>query len=158
MKYEPKMKVFDFGALQIKSAYGLTWKIHLSHAFWGISYYPAYFKSSVTMKLETNSKRTCKVTCGHARMINDPFLVIDPLFCPQADENEFIDLNCGIQLTKVGLSSDWWFKYKSNSNLNNQTCSFHLQTHFRHFSITQIDKARGCWSKPATNTLCLQPP
>ena len=51
----------------------------------------------------------------------------------RSDENEFIDLNCGIQVTKVGLSSDWWFKYKSNSNLNNHTCSFYLQTHFLHF-------------------------
>ena len=51
----------------------------------------------------------------------------------RSDENEFIDLNCGIQVTKVGLSSDWWFKYKSNSNLNNHTCSLHLQTHFLHF-------------------------
>ena len=25
-----------------KYAYGLTWKIHHSHAFWSISYYPAY--------------------------------------------------------------------------------------------------------------------
>ena len=24
----------------------------------------------------------------------------------RSDENEFIDLNCGIQVTKVGLSSD----------------------------------------------------
>ena len=51
----------------------------------------------------------------------------------RSDENEFIDLNCGIQVTKVGLSSDWWFKYKSNSNLNNHTCSLYLQTHFLHF-------------------------
>ena len=66
-------------------------------------------------------------------MINDPFLSSKSLFCPQSraeefldflylivnvaileklqnfkrsDENEFIDLNCGIQVTKVGLSSD----------------------------------------------------
>ena len=41
MKNEPKMKVFDFGAFQIK--------MHLSHAFshafWGISYYPAWYET-----------------------------------------------------------------------------------------------------------------
>ena len=33
------------------------------------------------------------------------------------------------QVRKVGLSSDWWSKYKSNKNLNRFTCSldFHLR-------------------------------
>ena len=41
-KDEPKMKVFDFWAFK-KYAYGLTWKIHLSHAFGAFHIiYPGY--------------------------------------------------------------------------------------------------------------------
>ena len=83
------------------------------------------------LKCQQTRKKTCKGTCGHAEVINDPFLSSKSLFCPQSqakefldflylnvaileilqnikrsDENEFIDLNCGIQVTKVGLSSD----------------------------------------------------
>ena len=74
------------------------------------------------MKCQQTEKRPVG-TCGHAEVINDPFLSSKSLFCPQSwakeflvflylivnvaileklqnfkrsDENEFIDLNCGI--------------------------------------------------------------